>query len=393
MQNITRKVHRYLISFEYKGNVFSGFQKQCANNQPKSLTVQGTIEQALFLFTNGRVERIYGSSRTDAGVHAIHNTAHLEIPAELPTSADVRININNNGDVGSSSSNSSSDSSKIQDDAAKDTVEEEDDQEDKKYRTKTSTKESRETMIDPERLWKGVNYHLQKLGFLDAVRLTGCDYVERPYFHARYDAVERTYKYKIWASSEVPSLFEQNTCWHVLVRRRRREDVEEKIETRGKGKRARGRATALDVAAMERAGQYFVGVHDFSTFRGKKCGANSPIRSITSVHVEEEKMSSNEKGKMIVITIVAPSFLYHQVRLIVGALKRCGEGHMEVEDVKRILEEKNDKLAPPMAPAKGLFLTNVKYNKNFAPRDPKCALRSAIQDGIKESDWKAAYGD
>ena len=248
-------------------------------------------------------------------------------------------------------------------------------------------------MIDPARLWKGVNYHLQKLGFLDSVRLTGCDYVERPYFHARYDAVERTYKYKIWASSEVPSLFEQNTCWHVLVRRRRREDVEEKIETRGKGKRARGRATALDVAAMERAGQYFVGVHDFSTFRGKKCGANSPFRSIASVHVEEEKMSSNEKGKMIVITIVAPSFLYHQVRLIVGALKRCGEGHMEVEDVKRILEEKNDKLAPPMAPAKGLFLTNVKYNKNFAPRDPKCALRSAIQDGIKESDWKAAYGD
>jgi len=388
MQNITRKVHRYLISFEYKGNVFSGFQKQCANNQPQSLTVQGTIEQALFLFTNGRVERIYGSSRTDAGVHAVHNTAHLEIPAELPARTSIRINKSN------SDSNSSSDRSKIQDDAAEDSVEEEDDQEDKKYRTKNSTKESRETMIDPERLWKGVNYHLQKLGFIDAVRLTGCDYVERPYFHARYDAVERTYKYKIWASSEVPSLFEQNTCWHVLLRRRRRhEDDEEKSETRGKGKRARGRASALDIAAMERAGQYFVGVHDFSTFRGKKCSANSPIRSITSVHVEEEKMSSNEKGKMIVITIVAPSFLYHQVRLIVGALKRCGEGHIEVEDVKRILEEKNDKFAPPMAPAKGLFLTNVKYNKNFAPRDPKCALRSAMQDGIKEIDWLAAYGE
>jgi tRNA pseudouridine38-40 synthase len=96
------------------------------------------------------------------------------------------------------------------------------------------------------------------------------------------------------------------------------------------------------------------------------------------VCVEEEKMPSNARGKMIVITIVAPSFLYHQVRLIVGALKRCGEGHMEVEDVKRILEEKNNKLAPPMAPAKGLCLTHVKYNENFAPRDPKCALRSAV---------------
>ena len=46
-----------------------------------------------------------------------------------------------------------------------------------------------------------------------------------------------------------------------------------------------------------------------------------------------------------------------------------------------------------MAPAKGLFLTDVKYNKNFAPRDPECALRSALQDGIEECDWKEAYGN
>ena len=63
------------------------------------------------------------------------------------------------------------------------------------------------------------------------------------------------------------------------------------------------------------------------------------------------------------------------------------------QDVKRILEEKNDKFAPPMAPAKGLFLTDVKYKKNFAPRDPECALRSALQDGIEECDWKEAYGN
>ena len=69
-----------MISFEYKGNFFSGFQKQCAQNQPKSTTVQGTIESALSLYTNGKAEKIFGSSRTDAGVHALCNTAHLEIP-------------------------------------------------------------------------------------------------------------------------------------------------------------------------------------------------------------------------------------------------------------------------------------------------------------------------
>ena len=107
MQNLSRKVHRYLISFEYKGNVFSGFQKQCAHNQPKSLTVQGAIENALCLYTNGRVHRIFGSSRTDAGVHALHNTAHLEIPAELLTSTKICINKSSGGSDSSSDSSSS----------------------------------------------------------------------------------------------------------------------------------------------------------------------------------------------------------------------------------------------------------------------------------------------
>ena len=390
-----------MISFEYKGNFFSGFQKQCAQNQPKSTTVQGTIESALSLYTNGKAEKIFGSSRTDAGVHALCNTAHLEIPVESPTSTACMNTRRRRRRRTSNTSSSSSSRTKSHDDDDDDDDDDDGDGGDDDVVTGLDS----EKYIDPERLWKGVNYHLQKLGFLDAVRLTGCDYVERPYFHARYDAIERTYKYKIWASPEVPSLFEQSTCWHVLLRRRERDEEDgtitekvgkiavkkEKIETQGK--RARRRAAALDVAAMERAGQYFVGVHDFSTFRGKKCSANSPVRSITSVRVEEEKMSSTANGKMIVITIVAPSFLYHQVRLLVGALKRCGEGHMKVEDVKRILEEKNDKFAPPMAPAKGLFLTDVKYNKNFAPRDPECALRSALQDGIEECDWKEAYGN
>ena len=77
MRNFSRKVHRYLISFEYKGNFFSGFQKQCAQNQPKSTTVQGTIESALSLYTNGKAEKIFGSSRTDAGVHATGQSANF----------------------------------------------------------------------------------------------------------------------------------------------------------------------------------------------------------------------------------------------------------------------------------------------------------------------------
>jgi tRNA pseudouridine38-40 synthase len=63
---------KFLLTVEYSGTNFNGWQIQ-----PKGRTVQGEIESALSTLLNEKIT-IYGSGRTDSGVHALAQTAHFE---------------------------------------------------------------------------------------------------------------------------------------------------------------------------------------------------------------------------------------------------------------------------------------------------------------------------
>lgn len=78
-------MNRILIIIEYDGTNYCGWQKQ-----PNQKTIQGEIEDAIFKSIGEKVE-IFGSGRTDAGVHAYHQTAHFDLKAPVPISklADV----------------------------------------------------------------------------------------------------------------------------------------------------------------------------------------------------------------------------------------------------------------------------------------------------------------
>ncbi len=80
---------RILLTIEYDGTAYSGWQKQ-----PNQRTVQGEIEEAIFKSIGERVE-IFGSGRTDAGVHAYNQTAHFDLKAPVPISklADILNNV------------------------------------------------------------------------------------------------------------------------------------------------------------------------------------------------------------------------------------------------------------------------------------------------------------
>ena len=67
------------LTIEYDGKDFNGWQKQ-----PDKLNIQGEIEKAIFLVTGEKVE-IYGSGRTDAGVHAIGQVANFKTNSKIPT--------------------------------------------------------------------------------------------------------------------------------------------------------------------------------------------------------------------------------------------------------------------------------------------------------------------
>jgi tRNA pseudouridine38-40 synthase len=84
---------------------------------------------------------------------------------------------------------------------------------------------------------------------------------------------------------------------------------------------------------------------------------SADARKNQSATQKNENLSSS-----VAITARAPSFLYHQVRLMVGTLVAVGVGDMTPADVKALLEKKDVSQAPTMAPACGLYLARVHYD-------------------------------
>jgi len=81
-------VPRYKLTIEYAGTRYSGWQKQ-----KNARTVQGEIERAIGELTRDRTFEFMGSGRTDAGVHALRQVAHLDVRKPLPAET-IRRGIN-----------------------------------------------------------------------------------------------------------------------------------------------------------------------------------------------------------------------------------------------------------------------------------------------------------
>lgn len=146
-------------------------------------------------------------------------------------------------------------------------------------------------------------------------------------FHARFSAKGRGYIYRI-LNRRAPTVLLKDRVWVT--------------------------GFPLDVEKMRQGAKYLIGHHDFSSFRGAGCQAASPVKTL-------DKIDIDVYGDEIVFTVEARSFIYHQVRNIVGTLKQLGEGRLEPEDIKKILEAKDRKAAGVTAPACGLYLNKVMY--------------------------------
>ena len=81
--------HKYKITLEYDGTNFSGWQKQS-----NAKSIQGTLIAAAQDFLGAPVD-IQGAGRTDAGVHALAQVAHLESPRKIHPET-LRIGLNDN---------------------------------------------------------------------------------------------------------------------------------------------------------------------------------------------------------------------------------------------------------------------------------------------------------
>jgi tRNA pseudouridine38-40 synthase len=177
---------------------------------------------------------------------------------------------------------------------------------------------------NPEVVRNALNAHLvpAPIVVLDAAVAQGD-------WHARFSATERRYLYRILNRMSPPAL-DQGRVWHVKK--------------------------PLDAAAMHEAAKALVGHHDFTTFRDLQCQAKSPMKTLDVAAVRRE-------GDYVLLDFASRSFLHRQVRSMTGTLAEVGVGRWSAADVKAALEARDRKACGPVAPAEGLYLTGVSYER------------------------------
>ena len=147
-------------------------------------------------------------------------------------------------------------------------------------------------------------------------------------FNARFSAQSRVYWYLIW-NAPTPSPFFSRYSWHLHK--------------------------PLDIAAMKDAARHLIGVHDFTSFQYCAKDEANPVREVMKVHLRLMRRS------LVLVEVEAGSFLRNMVRIIVGTLVQVGRHKLEPCRVAEILKKRDRRLAGPTAPARGLFLKQVKY--------------------------------
>uniref|UniRef100_A0A0E0J7Q1 tRNA pseudouridine synthase n=1 Tax=Oryza nivara TaxID=4536 RepID=A0A0E0J7Q1_ORYNI len=188
-----------------------------------------------------------------------------------------------------------------------------------------------------------------------------------PDFHARYKALERTYHYRLLSGSEPLSVFEKTSAWHIP------EDLNVQAMKANSPMRTLDELSVTEVfpsmffpSSMERSEMESLDGHlvysRTSVVESSGKGSDASSTSEQSRFENGEEFGKRLRHRCFVVTARARSFLYHQVRLMVGLLKSVGTGDLTTEDVERILNLKAVTAAPPMAPACGLYLANVKYD-------------------------------
>jgi tRNA pseudouridine38-40 synthase len=251
---------RFKLYIEYEGTRFSGWQVQ-----KNARTVQGEFNEAIRKVFQTTHFEFYGSGRTDGGVHALQQVAHLDI----------------------------------------------------------------KTVLAPEIVRKKLNDELPAdINIIE---------VEKAFddFHARHDAMARSYLYQI---SRRRTAFGKKFVWWIK--------------------------DALDIEKMRQTAELFKGLKDFQSFT-----ADNPDEKSTKVHINS--IDVQLAGDLILIRIVGSHFIWKMVRQIIGVLVEVGRGTMTLNEIKKFLHTKSDEPAKLTAPPSGLFLERVYYKGDVWLKDMK----------------------
>jgi len=258
---------RFKLTIEYAGTRYSGWQIQ-----KNARTVQGEIDRAVRAVSKRREFELYGAGRTDAGVHALAQVAHLELYTDQP----------------------------------------------------------------PEALRGKLNDELPA-----DIHILAIDKVPHR-FHARHDAVARSYLYQI---SRRRTAFGKPFVWWIRE--------------------------PLDVARMRATASELVGMKNFESFTADDPDEKSTLVLVDSVEIVEE-------GALVLIRVTGSHFLWKMVRRMVGVLAAAGRGDLGAADARGFIDEPAGRSASPAAlaaPAAGLFLEAVHYGTRQDLGSPRAVMR------------------
>jgi tRNA pseudouridine38-40 synthase len=248
---------RFKLYIEYEGTRYSGWQKQ-----QNAKTIQGTLTNASTDIFKTSAFEIQGSGRTDSGVHAICQVAHLDV----------------------------------------------------------------KTMLAPEIIKMKFNDLLPyDINILEVQKINSN-------FHARHDAVSRSYLYQV---SRRRTAFGKNYVWWIKDN--------------------------LNFDLMSSASFNFLGMHDFSSFSDEDKEEKSPKVMVNNIEMKEV-------GNIILIRITASHFLWKMVRRMVGLLVEIGRCKQNEKDLLFYLNNKSKEPAKFTAPPSGLFLESVLYKNEVNSR-------------------------
>jgi tRNA pseudouridine38-40 synthase len=166
---------------------------------------------------------------------------------------------------------------------------------------------------------------------INVLKLDKCD----PSFHARYDAVARSYVYII---SRRRSAFGKRYVWWV------KED--------------------LSVGKMMEASAIFKGFHDFSSFGATTAEEKSSLADISYLDVKES-------GNQIIIHILGSHFLWMMVRRITGVLVHAAKGKLTTNEIQGYMDQYSERPSQLSAPPSGLYLQRVYYPGERFEYNPK----------------------
>lgn len=158
------------------------------------------------------------------------------------------------------------------------------------------------------------------------IRVLSCTEADER-FHSRLNAKKKTYIYRIHQGK--PPVFDRKYVFCTDF--------------------------SLDINAMKKASQHFLGKHDFKSFCTKQKMKKSTVREIFSLDIVE-------KGAEIDIIITGNGFLYNMVRIISGTLLAVGKGELSYDAIPEIINAQNREKAGETLPPNGLCLISVEYS-------------------------------